>query len=107
MSTINCDVINCSYNDSGLCYSNQLSINGKKSLNSSHTHCASFLDEVEYRNLTNSTNSDGPCSIILCNVKTCAHNIGNSCYLNNISVTSENAKVNFYSETYCFNFNSK
>lgn len=105
MSCIHCNVINCSHNDSGLCYANQISINGKKSLTSTHTYCSSFLDELNHNNLTNNTNDDNLCSVILCNVRTCSHNKGNLCLLNNISIASENLKANLYSETYCSSFN--
>ena len=107
MSSISCSVINCSHNDSGLCYANQLSISGKKSLTSLHTSCISFLDESCYSSLTNNTNDDRPCSTILCNVKTCAYNTNNLCTLNNISITSENIKVNLYSKTYWSSFSHK
>lgn len=107
MSSISCSVINCSHNDFGLCYANQMSIYGKKSRTSSHTCCTSFLDETRYGNLTDSTNDDCLYSTILCNVKTCIHNIDNACTLDNIYVTSQNVKANLYSEIYCSSFNSK
>ncbi|MGL6107956.1 DUF1540 domain-containing protein [Romboutsia sp.] len=107
MSSINCSVVNCSHNDSGICYANKISINGKKSHTSTHTCCTSFLDSANYSNLTNSMNNDGPCSSIGCNVKTCNNNVGNMCALNNIAVTSNNIKANLYSETHCSSFKCK
>lgn len=29
MSSVNCNVINCSHNDSGMCYANKIAVNGK------------------------------------------------------------------------------
>ena len=104
MAKINCSVINCSHNDRGICYANQISVSGKKAHSSVHTCCSSFLDSSNYSNLTNNTNNDGLCELLSCNVKTCNHNCNNACTLNSISVTSNNTRVNLYSETYCSSF---
>ena len=37
MARIGCNVINCSHNDSGICYANKISVNGKKARTSNHT----------------------------------------------------------------------
>lgn len=107
MSNINCNVMNCAHNDSGVCYANKISINGKKSRTSTHTCCGSFLDAANYSNLTNNTEGNGPCSFVGCNVKTCTHNAGTVCALNDIAVTSSAPKANLYSETYCSSFKCK
>lgn len=107
MSSINCSVINCSHNNSGLCYSNKIAINGKKSRTSTNTCCSSFLDSTNHGALTNSFNNNSPCSFIGCNVKTCLHNAGVVCVLNNISVTTNTPKPNSSSQTCCSSFKCK
>lgn len=107
MSSISCNVLNCAHNDSGSCYANKISINGKKSRTSTHTCCSSFLDGSNHSNLTSSTDNSESCSFIGCNVKTCTHNAGSVCALNNIAVTSGSSKANLYSETYCSSFKCK
>ena len=107
MGRISCNVVNCSHNDSGVCYSNKINVSGKKARTSNHTCCGSFLDVANYSNLTNNTNGGGSCNIINCNVKTCTHNAGTVCALNNIAVTSNVGKANLYSETYCSRFKCK
>ena len=107
MSSVNCNVMNCGNNDSGTCYANKISVNGKKSRTSKHTNCVSFLESSNSGALTSSTNSDSPCSFVGCNVKTCAHNAGTICSLNSITVTSEVARTNANSETYCSSFKCK
>lgn len=104
MSSVNCNVINCSHNDSGMCYANKIAVNGKKSHTSTHTCCSSFIESSD--NLS-SSNNDRPCSFIGCNVKTCTHNAGVVCALNNIAVTSKTPRPNDLSETYCSSFKCK
>ena len=87
MARIGCNVLNCSHNDSGVCYANRISITGKKAHTSNHTCCSSFLDQSTYSNLTS--------------------NAGNVCSLNNIAVTSSADSANLYSETYCSSFKCK
>ena len=84
MARIGCNVLNCSHNDSGVCYANRISITGKKAHTSNHTCCSSFLDQSTYSNLTSNTCTNGSCDYIGCNVKTCAYNAGNVCSLNNM-----------------------
>ena len=55
MARIGCNVLNCSHNDSGVCYANRISITGKKAHTSNHTCCSSFLDQSTYSNLTSNT----------------------------------------------------
>ena len=107
MSSVNCNVINCSNNDSGICYANKISVNGKKSRTSIHTNCVSFIEGSNSGDLTNGTNSDSPCSLIGCNVKTCSNNAGAICSLNSIAVTSEVVRTNANSGTYCSSFKCK
>ncbi|MEF9990992.1 MAG: DUF1540 domain-containing protein [Romboutsia sp.] len=107
MAKIGCNVVNCSHNDGGTCYANKVSISGKKARTGAHTCCSSFLDQANYSNLTNNTNGGGPCSIIGCNVKTCANNAGTVCSLSDVSMTSSVERANLYSETYCSSFKCK
>ena len=46
MARIGCNVLNCSHNDSGVCYANRISITGKKAHTSNHTCCSSFLAKM-------------------------------------------------------------
>lgn len=107
MSSINCSVNNCSHNNSGVCYANKITVNGKKAHTSKNTCCSTFLDEKHYGTLTNNTNSGGSCSMIGCNVKTCTYNASNVCTLDNISVDTQLPKANLYEETYCSSFKCK
>lgn len=107
MSNINCSVTNCYHNDTAVCHANKVSINGKKSRTSTHTCCNSFVDTSHSSSLSNSVNDDNPCSSVACNVKTCTHNAGNLCVLNNISVASNNITASISSETYCSSFKCK
>ena len=59
MARIGCNVLNCSHNDSGVCYANRISITGKKAHTSNHTCCSSFLDQSTYSNLTSNTCTNG------------------------------------------------
>lgn len=107
MSSVNCNVINCGNNDSGTCYANKISVNGKKSRTSKHTNCASFLESSNSNTLTNSVNADSACSFVGCNVRTCSNNAGEVCALRCISVSSEVSRTNSNSETYCSSFKCK
>lgn len=106
MSNINCNVTNCYHSDTGVCHANKISINGKKSRTSTHTCCTSFIDTNNSSNLS-SVKDSNPCSAIACNVKTCTHNAGNICVLNNVSVAANNIIANLSSETYCSSFKCK
>lgn len=107
MSRIGCNVDNCAHNQSGACYANRISVTGKRAHTSNHTCCSSFLDQATYGNLTNSVGENDTCDYIGCNVKTCNHNAGNVCSLNNINVTTSSSSPNLYSETYCSSFECK
>lgn len=108
MPTIVCNVNNCSHNNSGVCYANKISVNGKKARTNNNTCCSTFLNQATYSTLTNNTLDDGSCNALGCNVKSCAHNIaGYTCSLHDIAITSNIEKTNLYSETYCNSFRYK
>ena len=71
MTKIGCNVNNCSYNKSNTCYSGVVTIGGSSDCS---TSCSSFLDEMTYSDLTNSTDESGPCDALVCSVDTCAYN---------------------------------
>ncbi|GAB6167637.1 DUF1540 domain-containing protein [Clostridium carnis] len=102
MQKINCNVNNCSHNNSGICYSNRVDIGGKNSNSDCATCCGSFLDKQLYSDLTNNTYSAGECDCLVCKVESCAHNCNNLCDLNSIDVSGNNARI--YSETNCSSF---
>ncbi|MGL5347892.1 MAG: DUF1540 domain-containing protein [Peptostreptococcaceae bacterium] len=102
---INCSVNNCSHNNSGTCYANRVNMEGQGSTESCSTCCASFLDERNYSNLTNNTNSSGSCDCLVCHVGTCTYNNNSLCSAECISVSGQN--VNLYSETNCDTFKMK
>lgn len=108
MPSVGCNVNNCSYNNSDVCYANKISVTGKKARTSNNTSCSSFLNEANYSNLTNSTLDQGQCNALGCNVKTCFYNVvGTVCSLNNIAITSNVDRANLSSETYCNSFKCK
>lgn len=107
MASINCNVKNCSHNDSEVCYANKITVNGKKAHTSTHTCCSTFLDGKHYGTLTNNINGGGKCELIGCNVKTCTYNAANVCTLDNINVNTELSNANLYEETYCASFKCK
>lgn len=102
MQKINCDVNNCSYNKSGICFSDRVDIGGKTACHKHDTCCGSFLDEKHYSNLTNVTKEEGPCNCIVCQVESCIHNNNKLCNLNSIDVSGNEAKI--YTETNCESF---
>lgn len=106
MKKINCNVTNCSHNQSSVCYSNRVDVNGSGAKKDDDTCCGSFLDEKNYGNLTNNTNSSSQCDALICNVKNCTHNCNSTCDLDSITIDS-NSPVNLYSETNCKNFEPK
>ncbi len=107
MARIECNVMNCSHNNEGVCYANKISVTGKKAHTSNHTCCSSFLNQSTYNNLTSNVSPNDSCNYIGCNVKTCTYNVSNICSLDNISVTSIADTTNLYAETYCSSFKCK
>lgn len=105
MEKINCDVTNCSHNNSGICYSNRVDIGGVSASTERGTCCGAFLHEYLYSDLTNNTNSSGQCDALTCNVQSCSHNYNKLCELSSISVSGYGAQL--YSETRCSSFDSK
>ena len=105
MNKINCTIENCSHNQTGVCFSNRVNIGGLGASKSDNTCCGSFLDERNYGNLTNNTNSAGNCDIVVCSVENCKHNHNTICNLNEITVDGINVKI--YSETSCESFCGK
>lgn len=103
MNKINCEVTNCSYNKSRICFSNRVNIGGKTANNECDTCCGSFLDKKLYSDLSNTTSDQNSCNCLICKVDSCAHNCNNLCDLNFINVSGQNVKI--YSETNCASFN--
>lgn len=102
MPKINCDVCNCSHNKDGVCFSNRIDIGGMNSSTSNDTCCGAFLDRLNYSDLTNNTNSEGPCDCLVCKVNNCAYNENTLCTLSSINVSGSDVKI--YSETNCASF---
>lgn len=103
---INCSVDKCSHNSDGICYSNRVDIAGNGAKTDCDTCCGAFLNKQLYSNLTNNTNSAGPCDCLVCQVNTCAYNYNNLCQLDSINVTGS-ASTNIYTETNCSSFSNK
>ncbi|WP_026887192.1 DUF1540 domain-containing protein [Clostridium beijerinckii] len=105
MEKINCEVTNCSHNNSGVCYSNRVDIGGMSASSERGTCCGSFLEESHYSDLTNNTNSQGRCDALTCNVETCNHNYNKLCSLDSIQVAGNGAQL--YTETKCASYDSR
>lgn len=103
MSKINCSVSNCSHNKENNCFANVINVGGKSAKKDDDTCCASFLDAVNYSDLTNNINEKGrECSAITCNVGTCTFNSDYLCTAEAIDVSGKD--VNLYLETNCSTF---
>jgi hypothetical protein len=105
INRINCDVTNCSHNNSGVCYSNRVDIGGISACSEGGTCCGSFLNKALYSALTNNANSSMQCDSLICTADNCEHNYNKLCDLQSINVSG--SKVQIYSETECASFNSK
>lgn len=105
MTKVNCNVTNCSHNESNVCYSNIVNIGGGQATKECTTCCGNFLDKQNYSTLTNNTNSNGPCDALVCAVTTCTYNCNKACTAESISVDGSN--VHLYGETNCSTFKCK
>ncbi|MGN0145007.1 MAG: DUF1540 domain-containing protein [Clostridium sp.] len=105
MQRINCDVNNCSHNNSGVCYSNVVDIGGKNACTDCGTCCGSFLNKSSYGDLTSNTNNSGACDCLVCTVESCRHNSNKLCDLQSINVSGSNSEI--YTETSCKSFESE
>jgi len=105
MERINCDVHNCSHNNSGVCFSNRIDIGGISANSDSGTCCGSFLNKSLYSALTNNTNSTAQCDSLICKVENCTYNSNKLCDLKSINVSGSKAQM--YSETECASFDAK
>lgn len=105
MQKINCNVTNCSHNNSGVCYSNRVDIGGVSASSEFGTCCGSFLNRTLYSDLTSNTNSQGQCDSLTCKVESCAHNDNRLCDLHSINVSGSGSQI--YSETQCASFDNK
>lgn len=105
MERINCDVHNCSHNDSGVCFSNRVDIGGISANTESGTCCGSFLNKSLYSALTNNTNSTMQCDSLTCTAENCTYNYNKLCELKSIDVSGSRAQI--YAETACASFNAK
>ena len=102
MSKVNCNVIACSHNKSGVCYANCVDIVGSSAIEDNDTCCGSFLNKLHYSELTNNTLSSGSCDCLKCTVETCTFNNNNLCKLEAIQVNGEG--VSYYTQTACESF---
>lgn len=105
MQKINCDVNNCSHNNSGICYSNRVDIGGLNACTDSGTCCGSFLNKALYGDLTSNVHSGGSCDCLVCKVESCTHNCNTLCDLQSINVSGNNSEI--YTETCCKSFECK
>jgi hypothetical protein len=105
MAKINCEVSNCSHNNSGMCYANIVSIVGSSAQKENDTCCSSFLNDLTYAELTNDIFESDACDSLKCSAETCAHNKNKLCTLENIQVSGSNAE--YYTQTDCASFFNK
>ena len=100
---INCDINNCSHNNSGVCFSDRVNIVGSGSQSAIDTCCGSFLNKNLYSTLTNNVTSGSSCDCLVCKVDNCKHNHNTICQLDSINVSSD-SEAQIYSETNCNSF---
>ncbi|MBP2652006.1 MAG: hypothetical protein H6Q74_2831 [Firmicutes bacterium] len=105
MAEINCDVGNCSHNQSGMCYANCVDIVGGSAEKSGDTCCSSFLNHLTYSELTNNTSGSGTAKYLNCSANTCVYNDNNLCSLDSIKVNGN--QVEYYTQTDCASFKLK
>ena len=106
MPKIDCNVTNCSHNTEGICYANRVNIGGESAECKSETCCGSFLNKLNYSDLTNNTFSSGACDCLVCNVDSCKYNSNSLCDLEGIQVDGEGA-MSIYTDTCCRSFKGK
>ena len=102
MQNINCDVTNCSHNNSGSCYADRVNIGGDGASVEKGTCCGSFLDSRLYSTLTNSTMGGRGSNELVCKAEKCNYNKNKLCTLESIQVSG--GPSNIYTETYCASF---
>ena len=105
MERINCEVHNCSHNESGVCFSNRVDIGGISANSEGGTCCGSFLNKSLYSALTNNTNSSMECDSLTCKAENCIYNSNRLCELTSINLSGSKAQI--YSETLCSSFDAK
>lgn len=102
MARINCEVIKCSHNKSGVCFANCVDIVGNSAVKENDTCCGSFLNKLLYSELTNNVLSSGSCDCLKCSVETCTYNDNKLCSLETIQVSGDS--VEYYTQTRCSSF---
>lgn len=103
---INCDISNCSHNNSGVCYSDRVNMAGSGAVAAVDTCCGSFLNRNLYSTLTNNVNGGSSCDCLVCKVDNCKYNDNTICQLDSINVGSS-SEVQIYSETNCNSFSEE
>lgn len=103
MQQINCNINNCLYNKSGICYSRRTDIGGINVLSQSGTWCNSFSSKISHNSLNNNANANSQCDYLTCEVKNCIHNSNTLCNLQSINVLGTKSQI--YAQTKCSSFN--
>ena len=105
MPRLNCNAMNCDYNDNGFCTAANITIEGTEAINNSDTYCSTYIDTDGVIGLKNEnsnymvgmvqgfSSSAFDVSImsphILCNVYNCKYNLDNSCVSKGVSIYGE------------------
>lgn len=101
MPLLDCNVVDCHYNDSKLCSRNNIVVAGDEACSSDSTCCDSF----ELRSRDSYSNSTGEASrptSVTCEAEKCVYNEDNLCMADQIGIAGHNAYQT--EETECSTF---
>lgn len=90
MSSLECSVVKCKYNEDHGCVRESIRVGGEGADSSSQTCCDSF-EERRADSYTNSFREPSMCVDIKCEAKKCVHNNNCSCMADRIYVEGSNA----------------
>jgi hypothetical protein len=104
MPLLDCNVVDCVYNDSKLCSKNNILVGGEQANSSDLTCCDSFA-EKNRDNYTSSVGEGSRPTSVTCEATKCFYNEHNLCTANQIGISGYNAHA--AEQTECATFNPK
>lgn len=105
MTRLDCNVVNCSYNENKLCKRENITVGGMQARKASETVCESFYPKGT--NTMTNLDSKGPKAEtnIACNAVTCVYNNNKKCTASKIQIGGMKAVSS--GETECGTFQAK
>ncbi|MGL4849720.1 MAG: DUF1540 domain-containing protein [Clostridium sp.] len=103
MTTLKCEVSDCTNNKQNCCCNNEITIGGQEAEFSSETNCKNFQPKMD--SLTSDVRDINPSLYINCSVDTCTYNKGQTCVAKNVDISNN---LNSYSsDTECATFEER